>query len=170
MTSRSRKCSPTRIFQSHTAPNRCWDQVAPQVNWQTYVDSSNRQMLRVSGRYAATARSKWIAMSLAFDTKAWIHLSQANAWPIARYRVAVRSEQHRQQGKKGNPHCDHALVLRVASQETLCAAVPRRLTRHQRRTLVPLASGALRGHSPGRPSQSASASINAPLNVSTFMD
>ena len=37
------------------------------MNGQTYVDSSNRQILRVSGRYAATARSKSIAMFLAFD-------------------------------------------------------------------------------------------------------
>ena len=100
VTARSRKRSSTRFFL----------QVAPQVNWQTYVDSSNRQMLRVSGRYAATARSKSIAMCLTFDTEAWIHLSQANAWPIARYRIAVRSEQHRQGKKRGNPHCDHSFV------------------------------------------------------------
>ena len=64
---RSRVRSPTRTYQSHTAVHHCGDQVAFQENGPTYVDPSSRRIQTVSGRYAATPRSKSIAMFLAFD-------------------------------------------------------------------------------------------------------
>ena len=66
-TTRSRKRSPTRINQSHAALHHCGDQVAFQEKGPTYVDSSCRPIQTVGGRYAATARSKPIAMFSAFN-------------------------------------------------------------------------------------------------------
>ena len=66
-TVRSKKRSPTRIYQSYTAYSAMADQVAFQENGLTYKDSSSRRILIVSGRDAATARSTSIEMFLAFD-------------------------------------------------------------------------------------------------------
>ena len=68
VTARPTKRSPTRVYQSHTALHHCGDQVAFQENGPTYVHSSSRRILMVSGRYAAMALSKSIVMFSAFDT------------------------------------------------------------------------------------------------------
>ena len=62
-TARSRKRSPTRTYQSQTAPRRSGVQETFQENGPTYVDSSSRRIQTVSGTYAATVRSK----SIRFD-------------------------------------------------------------------------------------------------------
>ena len=99
---RSRVRAPTRSYQSHTAVHHCGDQVAFQENGPTYVDPSSHRIQTVSGRYAATPRSKSIATFLAFDRPTKSYLSNANAWPVDHYRSrnAVRSEQDRRQGKQ----------------------------------------------------------------------
>ena len=73
-TARSRKRSPTRIYQARTALRRCGVQETFQADGPTYVDSSSHRRQTLSGRYAVTARSKSIAMFSTFDplTKAAI--------------------------------------------------------------------------------------------------
>ena len=66
-TARSRKRSPTRTYQSHTALRRRGVQETFQENGPTNVGSSSRRIQAVSGRYVATAHSKSIAMFSAFD-------------------------------------------------------------------------------------------------------
>ena len=119
-TARSRKRSPTRTCQSHTALHHCGDQVAFQENGPTYVASSSRRILTVSGRYAATARSKFNRDVLGIRPtdqschhEVWIHFSHANVRLVNKTELATLSAASKTGGraKKGAIHAtkrDHS--------------------------------------------------------------
>ena len=117
---RSRVRSPTRTYQSHTAVHHCGDQVAFQENGPTYVDPSSRRIQTVSGRYAATPRSKSIATFLAFDrpTKVTFHtptLGRSTITVLATLSAASKTGGRASTEAIHTTTCDHSLCARKGS-------------------------------------------------------
>ena len=121
-TARSRKRSPTRIYQSHTAPRRCGfprngpGEGADVCGFIKPPNTDGEWQIRGHGSFDINHDVFGIRPTdQSCHDEAWIHVSYANAWLVDRYRfrnAALTKCDCRQGKKRGNPcdHCDHSLV------------------------------------------------------------